>query len=162
VDVKSRESLWSGSALIVSGTWFIYQAAQLPDLSLVPNDPMNPGTLPTVIGLLAVVVGIIFIIRGGRAREPAVVGQGRESDDLIEETSGIRVLVAVAACIVYAGVLPKLGFFISTTVLLCLLMAISARQRHRPLLIATVALLVPIVTYLLFVTVLGVRIPAFP
>lgn len=83
---------------------------------LLPNaaigDPMAPKYFPMVTGLLATIFSFALIMRG--IKKGAVAKKGKEPD------KGHWILIGglIAACLVYALLLEKIGFLISTTLFL--------------------------------------------
>ena len=129
---------------LVLGLFVTYQAFQLPMRSL--DRGPGPGVLPVGLGILLVALSAWLLIR--RRREPITIGDRR------------RIGVMVAGVFVYAFVLERLGFVVSTGLLMIVLM-VSFNERHRPAL-AALGVLGAALSFLLFYSILKVQLPPDP
>ncbi len=164
-DMKDRDSVWPGLLIAAFGAWQTYEASTISSRSLVPNDPVSSATLPLVLGVLTLLTGAALLARRS-FRSRAATG----TDAVAEESSvvpfrrsdAIRVGAAVIMSIVYALLLPYIGYIIATPLLVAALISLATTGRLRPIPTALVAVIVPTACYLLFGLLLRADIPALP
>lgn len=162
---RPQESIWPGILFIGVGVLEVYGARSVPQNSLIANDPMSSATLPTVVGTLIILTGGALLFRAlHRARR----SRERRTEAALQPTSAVAILPwllvlgTLAACSLYGFVVIRLGFVISSSVLMVVLTALASHGRQRLGVTALLAVSVTLVCYLLFVQLLGVAIPAFP
>lgn len=163
--MKEHESIWPGLAIAAFGAWQTYAASTISSRSLVPNDPVSSATLPLVLGVLTFVTGAALLVRRSlryRADARKVPVEGLPEVTSVSRQDALRVVGAVAACVVYAVLLPKIGYAISTPLLVAILIGLATTDRIRPVTTTVVAVSVSTVCYLLFGLLLGADIDAFP
>lgn len=146
--IRNQKDFWAGVMFVVIGVLFLFwsQAYQFGTASR-----MGPGYFPTVLGGLQIALGILVAW-------PAL---GRSSPIVKVDSIGWRGLgIILGAVILYAVLLPRLGFVISLVVLI-VVSAMGTRE-FRPVetLISTVVL--GIVSYLVFVKGLELQFPVWP
>lgn len=183
--MRSRADLAPGVVLLAFGIWVIVESQQIKSTNLIGNDPLDPSTVPTALGILLTVLSVALIVRS-LVRHPAPVSTGGTggtgstgSTGSTEDTRGgeetepggagepvphgrmVQVAIAVVVCIGYALLLPRLGFVITTPLLVAALIAVAV-GRERPVVTTLIAVLLPAACYLLFIEVLGLNLPVWP
>ncbi|MCW2700966.1 MAG: hypothetical protein JWQ45_2501 [Blastococcus sp.] len=158
--MDQRKDLALAVAIAFSGMAVVVLALQLP-LGRV-RDPVGPRTLPALIGgliVLGAVVVALRILRRWRSVENTVEAEGTEDTEGFP-ASTLRAMSVWAALFVYVLLLRPLGFLILTPPLLAVLLWIMAVRRPVPL--VAISALTVVALYLLFVTLLHVRLPMGP
>ena len=147
-----------GVASIAIGAVYLFFAYQLRASAL--DDSMGPGGLPRVYGWLLVGLGAVLTIQALFARRLATAG---EAPDEKGEWDGQGRKIAFAAGLLAIGigyifVVETLGYLISVAVLLLVTaLYLGAGNKGRVL---AVAVLGAVFLWVMFVIVLGVRMPS--
>ena len=147
-----------GVASIAIGAVYLFFAYQLRASAL--DDSMGPGGLPRVYGWLLVGLGAALTIQALFARRLASAGEASEEKG---EWDGQGRKIAFAAGLLAIGigyifVVETLGYLISVAVLLLVTaLYLGAGNKGRVL---AVAVLGAIFLWVMFVIVLGVRMPS--
>lgn len=110
------------------------------------NDP-GPALFPLLLGIILILLSVISSFISNQEKIP------KSSGGLISR----RALYVVGILIGYRFCLPFFGFFISTFLMLIILLKFAGRQKW--FLTTTFSLLTTIVSFLLFVKWLGVPFP---
>lgn len=110
------------------------------------NDP-GPALFPLLLGISLILLSVISSLMANQEKTPQSSGR------LIS----LRVLYVVGILIGYRFCLPFFGFFLSTLLMLIILLKFAGRQKW--FLTITFSLLTTIVSFLLFVKWLGVPFP---
>ena len=89
---------------------YLIAAMALPDASI--GDPMAPKYFPLVVGGLALIFSIALLVRG--VKRGPVAAKGKAPD------KGHWILIGglIVCCLVYAAILERAGFLISTSLFL--------------------------------------------
>jgi len=126
----------------VGSLLYTVEAARIPNPPVLA-DPLGPRVFPLMLGLAALALSFIILLERTTGPEIAVTG------------STLRDLLMLAtAMTVYPMLLPRLGFLISTTLVLAAGFAYTGVRR--PWLPAA---LFAVGVYILFTRVLGMRLP---
>ncbi|MCD2185307.1 tripartite tricarboxylate transporter TctB family protein [Rhizobium sp. GN54] len=147
-----------GVASIAIGAVYLFFAYQLRTSAL--DDSMGPGGLPRVYGWLLIGLGAILTIQAIVSRRMAVAGA--TTDEKGEwDGQGRKLLFAaglLAIGVGYIFLVETLGYLISVAVLLLVTaLYLGAGNKGRVL---SVAVLGAIFLWVMFVIVLGVRMPS--
>ena len=131
-------------ALIVAGT-----------LNYPPLDAGHPGPalFPRILGTLMATLGVGLAVQGARARDATQAVEWRR---LHRNTGLVNALVVLGGVLAYLGLVEWLGFLITGTLLLFLLMW---RLRVPPLRALLVAVAFITIVHFLFAKVLRVPLP---
>ena len=127
------------------------------DLELtVENGVPGPGLFPALTSALLVVLGLLLVgsvfARTSRRRSgEAATESGLQRSELQ------RVAVVSAGFVISVVLLPVLGFLLTGVLLVSYL--ILGHERRRSIGAAAAVVLIPGLAYLIFVTLLGVRLP---
>lgn len=174
--MRSRADLAAGVVLLAFGIWVIVESQHITYTNLIPNDPLNPTTVPTALGVLLTVLSAALIVRSLRRRPapvstgdtmgPADPGDTADPGDAdgtgpVRRGRAAQVALAIAACVCYAVLLPRIGFVIATPLLVAALIAVAV-GRERPVVATLIAILLPACCYLLFIETLGLKLPVWP
>jgi len=116
----------------------------------------GPGLMPLLLGALLCIVAIYFLgsLLIGRISRKSTDADHNEKEES-NNVSVAKIVLVVGSLILYALILEKLGYIVSTLLLLCV-MYLAAGTSKRAAVISSV--LTVILTYLLF-TRLGVNFP---
>jgi putative tricarboxylic transport membrane protein len=138
--------------LILAGVYF-YATEQLPSLEI--GDPLGPKAFPRLLGIGLVITAIVLlveILRGRKATPSVTPPKGPSS-------RGAQLIVAavVVWTFLYFVVFEPLGYILSTTTYLLVLTGYFNRGKW----VANVltSALFSLVSYLMFVKLLGVNLP---
>lgn len=165
--MRTRGDLASGIVLLAFGVFVIVASQNISYTNLIGNDPLTPATVPTALGVLLAVLAVALIVRALlRGRVPATGQQagepsGESTPDGPAAGRLAGVAVAVVACLAYAFLLPRLGFVITTPLLVAALLVVAAGRSH-PVRTVAIAILLPAACYLLFIEVLDLDLPVWP
>jgi hypothetical protein len=158
--MDQRKDLALAVAFGLFGAAVLVIALQLP-LGRI-RDPIGPRTLPAVTGGLIVAFACVVafrIVRRWRSDGNIVPGEG--SSDLPGfPASTLRAMGVWAVLFCYVLLLDAVGFLLLTPVLVAVLL--WTMRVRRPLKLAVISILAVAAMYLLFVTLLGVRLPMGP
>jgi hypothetical protein len=142
-----------GLVVAALGAWLMYRSRTELDFR-GPNNEPGPGYLPVLLTLCLIGLGLALSVAwlfGPRARR----GEG-PTLSLQPRQIGRAVLVWLAL-VVCAALIEPLGFLIAGEVLVVLVIVVIERLRSIPAIITL--LLLPPAMYLLFATLLEVRLP---
>lgn len=165
MQVHNRRDLIAGMGVVVVGA--VYFAATFRIQAT--NDPVGPETLPRIVGMALIVLGLFiggtaFRQRSKKSVEPAVLAAASGADDdLPDEPEDPPVQLSklftyLALFTAYALLLIPLGFLVSTSLFLFTLTMIYNRSAWKRNIIYSVVFAV--VVYYLFKEGLGVFLPA--
>ncbi len=142
-----------GVIMVIVAVLVLVDAARLPTAS----DPLGPAAFPIIIGSLLGLVGLALAIRNHRyalvllrVRRGGVVRRGR----------GVRTALVLVALLVFAALLPLVGFFLAAALLYVAVALLLGAPRGWHLAITAVLLAGAIV--LLFDRIIGLLLPAGP
>lgn len=146
--------------VVVIGVVFLTSALMLPPGSI--RAPIGPSGIPAAVGILLVIGGVALALRRVISwhRTPATVPNEGSADLERYPSSFIRVVLIWAVCLVYAILLPWVGFVLLTPVLIAALLWILSFRRIRDVVI--IAISATVVMYVLFDILLAVRLPHGP
>jgi putative tricarboxylic transport membrane protein len=116
-----------------------------------PSDP-GPGFLPFGTGALLGILALVHLLKVS-----VVVSNGKNEEFLRQEVKWRSTLVVVLAVLVYALLLPFLGYLIATFILMIVLFSLNDRRKWS--LVIPASLLVIGITYLVFHVWLKVQFP---
>lgn len=150
----------SGAATTLVGVIMVVAAASvLVDASRLPSasDPLGPAAFPLGIGVLLGLIGLALAIANHRY---ALVWLRVRRGGVVRRGNGLRTALMLGALLVFAAVLPSLGFFVPAVLLyVCVAMLLEApRGWHLPI----TGILLAGVIVLLFDRVIGLTLPAGP
>jgi putative tricarboxylic transport membrane protein len=138
----SRADRIAGALLLLAGTGTALEATTFNVAFM--TDPVGPKALPFVVAATLVLAGGRMLVRP------------REVVDLPEPSAALRMAGAAAAFLVYAALLPWIGFYLSTTFVVAVL-ALLYQGPWRGGLAAGLVLSTAI--WLLFVRLLALPLP---
>lgn len=162
--MRSRADLAPGIVLLAFGIWVLVESRNISYTNLIGNDPLTPATVPTALGVLLSVLSIGLILRS-LVRRPVPVSTADTGDadgtEPVPRRRAAPVGIAIVVCVGYAVLLPRLGFVITTPLLVAALIAVAV-GRERPVVTTLIAILLPAGCYLLFIAALGLDLPVWP
>jgi hypothetical protein len=127
------------------------------DLQLtVENGVPGPGLFPALTSALLVVLGLL-LVGSVFARTPRPGSGAAVSESGWRRSELQRVGVVSVGFVIGVVLLPVLGFLLTGVLLVGYL--ILGHERRRSIGAAAAVVLIPGLTYLIFVTLLGVRLP---
>ena len=139
-----------GVLLVVAAIVTVVDALRLPD----SDDTVGPATAPIVVGVLLGVVGIGLVVQGRRA-----MGVWEYSEHTTRQ-QWLRLAAVLGTLVVYAAVVPYLGFVLSSTLLFTVsALLLGAPNRARAL---AYGWIVASVVFLVFDELIGITLPAGP
>ncbi len=135
---------WEGAVVASLSLLYIFEARDFRTGFIA--DPIGPRAFPVGIGLLALLTGLgLFFARRKEARDP------------IGAPARLRASALAAILFAYALLLDPLGFILSTTLAMVVLVVLF---RGRPLHGALFGLLIGVAVYFLFGYPLSLPLPA--
>lgn len=139
----------ASSAIYTIGAWM------LPDASI--GNPMAPKYFPLLIGGMGLVFSSLLVVQGVRKKTTGSsagnTGAGRD------EKYWLVILELIGCCLVYAFILEKLGFIISTSIFLGAMLFIVNGRKAWIINIVT-AVLYSVGTFFIFNTVFQMTLPS--
>jgi putative tricarboxylic transport membrane protein len=104
----------ASSAIYTIGAWL------LPDASI--GNPMAPKYFPLLIGIMGIVFSVLLTAQGIRKKTP-------DKKVKRDEKYWLIILALIGCCLVYAFILEKLGFIVSTSLFLgAMLFIVNGRK----------------------------------
>jgi putative tricarboxylic transport membrane protein len=142
--------LATGLLLIVVGLAVAGYAQTFPPM---PGQPIGPSMFPTVIGVGLALVGAVIGISGLKHRN----ARWFEADDWTRSPRAFgRVALVTGVLIAYTALVDRLGFLVTGTLLLSVLLAAFGTRRRS---IVPLAIGVTVLIHACFYTGLGVPLP---
>ena len=139
-----------GALLVVLGVVVLVQAATLRGGS----GPVDAATLPWVVGVLLLVVGVLMVRNGRRD-----LGVWEFSDHSTGQ-DWLRMGVLLLALVLYAAVVTLLGFVVSSTLLFGVTsVVLGSPARLRPF---AYGWCIAVLVFLVFDTAIGLSLPTGP
>lgn len=151
---KKYWDLASGVFLLVFSVVLFIGAQNVKTLSI---SSVGSGTFPSFISALLAIVSIAIIVGGAKkARGP----DEKPAKDA-EKTRLWAVLATFVIMALYALLMPKVGFIITTMVYLFAQMYIMAAKEHqKPLLFGVISIVTSVSVYYMFVKIFNLMLPA--
>lgn len=137
----------AGAALVLFAVGVLVESRALPLGSL--RNP-GPAYMPVVLALLLLVFGILLIAGGGRSPHLSATAWSEWR----------HAAAILGTCVFAALALERLGYRITTAVLLVFLLGLV--ERRRPVVTAVFALALTLGSFFLFATILKVPLPRGP
>jgi len=137
----------SGVALIALALGVIWESQKLP-LGTFHNP--GPGYVPTLLAIVLGGLGIVIVVGGGDSGSFRALGWGE----------GKHALAILGACAFAALALERIGYRLTTLVILLFLL--WAVEGKRPVTVVTLSLALSLGSYYLFHNLLRVQLPRSP
>jgi putative tricarboxylic transport membrane protein len=143
----------SGLVSLILGALYLLYTLLLPRIAI--SDPVGPYLFPKIIGIGAIICGIILIYMDLRKKYKAkmFLNEIFGNKDVV-----YRIIFTTLAGIIYGVILEPLGYLISTAIFMVLLMVII-NGINRIIENIGVSIVFSIVTYLIFGMFLKLSIP---
>jgi putative tricarboxylic transport membrane protein len=145
-----RGDVAAGAVVLALGAAVVAMAATFPAM---PAQNIGPALFPLLIGAGLAISGLVLVLgpRFGRAPDPVSFDEGLRRPRMAANAG-----LVIAGLVTYTLVVGTLGFFITSTALLAvLLLAFGTRPIHA----FPVALIVPVLVHYVFYSVLRVPLP---
>jgi putative tricarboxylic transport membrane protein len=139
---------------LVLAAVYLYATEQLPSLEI--GDPLGPKAFPRLLGAGLVLTAIVMLLEMARARKTASASAVAAPSDSTGRKATIVVAAVVVWTFLYFLVFETLGYVIATSVYLLVLT--SYFNRGRPVTNALTSVLFSLLSYLMFVKLLGVNL----
>jgi len=149
VKIKSQRDFFSGLMFLVVGLAFAWGAT---DYSMGSGARPGPGYFPMMLSVLMAIIGAIVIFTSLTIEV--------EGGDPVGDIAWRPLLVVVAAIVLFAVALPRLGLVITTPLLIIVVSFASTEFKWPGVLIASVVL--DVFSWLVFVKGLNLTIPLWP
>ncbi len=146
--IRDRKDFWSAVMFVVFGVLFM---AWSTDYQFGTTQRMGPGYFPTVLGGMLVLLGILVGL-------PAIKAGAPETH--VGKIGWRGLLVILGAVILYAILLPRLGFVVALAVLVIMSAMASTEFTWKAALASCVVL--GFFSYLVFVQGLELQFPVWP
>lgn len=151
---KKYWDLASGIFLFAFSIVLFLGAQKVKTLSV---SSVGSGTFPSFIAVLLAIVSVAIIVGGvKKAREP-----DEKTEKAAEKTRLWAVLATFAIMALYALLMPKVGFIITTMAYLFAQMYIMAAKEHqKPVLFGIISIVTSVSVYYMFVKIFNLMLPA--
>jgi hypothetical protein len=149
VKIKSQRDFFSGLMFLVVGLAFAWGAT---DYSMGSGARPGPGYFPMMLSVLMAIIGAVVIFTSLTIEV--------EGGDPIGDIAWRPLLVVVAAIVLFAVALPRLGLIATTPLLIIVVSFASTEFKWPGVLIASVVL--DVFSWLVFVKGLNLTIPLWP
>ena len=146
--VRNQRDFWSAAMFVIFGLLFIVWSM---DYQFGTAQRMGPGYVPTVLGALLIGLGVLVGLPTVKAGSVATQ---------VEKIGWRGLLVILGAVVLYAVLLPRLGFVAALVVLVILSAMASEEFAWRETLISVAVL--GVCSYLVFVRGLDLQFPVWP
>ena len=146
--IRNRKDFWSAVMFVVFGVLFIVWSTEY---QFGTTQRMGPGYFPTVLGIMLLGLGILVGL-------PSIKHDAEETH--VEAIGWRGLLVILGAVILYAVLLPRMGFVVSMASLVILSAMASKEFTWKASLLSTVFL--GLFSYLVFVKGLQLQFPVWP
>ena len=146
--VRNQRDFWSAAMFVIFGLLFIVWSM---DYQFGTAQRMGPGYFPTVLGALLIGLGVLVGLPTVKAGSVATQ---------VEKIGWRGLLVILGAVVLYAVLLPRLGFVAALVVLVILSAMASEEFAWRETLISVAVL--GVCSYLVFVRGLDLQFPVWP
>jgi putative tricarboxylic transport membrane protein len=130
---------------------YLYATAQIPTLEI--GDPLGPKAFPILLGIVLIVAVILLFFETLKKDSAPVAKAPRGSLQHLWLIGGVTVWTAL-----YFGVFDRVGYLVSTTIYLLVMTAVFNRGKWLANVLTSV--LWSVGSYVLFVKILGVALPA--
>jgi len=137
----------SGVALILLALGVIWEAQKLP-LGTLYNP--GPGYMPTLLAIILGALGLGIVVMDGESVGFRSLGWGE----------GRHALAILGACAFAALALERIGYRLTTLVVLVVILGVV--ERKRPLLVGILSLALSLGSYYVFHNLLRVQLPRGP
>jgi putative tricarboxylic transport membrane protein len=159
VNIKTK----SGIAVTVFGVIYTMLAYTMPKAAI--GNPMAPAIFPLVLGIGLTIMGAFYFIRENKAWKEQVKREGVKEVDpataAIQKKTNKLILLTCLSGIGYALFFESLGYIISTSFFIGIIMfAINGKKNWK--LNISVALIFSVVVYFLFSFLLSIPLPVMP
>ncbi len=155
-----------GIILLVSSTFYYFSAAEFPPPTKTEN--LGPAFFPTLLAATLAFLALLLILSSFLSRsssekeqnEAAVDGAERLEEDSFsaENISPTFLFGTICLSFLYVGLLPVLGYLISTPLFLIILIRLLGYEKWINTISASIGLSATL--YILFAVILGVNLPA--
>jgi len=149
VKIKSQRDFFSGLMFLVVGLAFAWGAT---DYSMGSGARPGPGYFPMMLSVLMAIIGAVVIFTSLTIEV--------EGGDPVGDIAWRPLLVVVAAIVLFAVALPRLGLIATTPLLIIVVSFASTEFKWPGVLIASVVL--DVFSWLVFVKGLNLTIPLWP
>lgn len=146
--IRQKKDFWSGVMFIALGVLFIVWSREY---QFGTAQRMGPGFFPTILGILMAVLGVLVALPSISQKSPVVE---------IDRVGWRGLIIVLAAVLLYALLLLRLGFVVSLIVLIVLSAVASEEFRWKETIISVVVL--GVASYLVFVKGLELQFPVWP
>ncbi|MEO7191550.1 MAG: tripartite tricarboxylate transporter TctB family protein [Vicinamibacterales bacterium] len=123
----------TGGVILVFGLAVALYARTFPPM---PGQNVGPGLLPTAIGVMLAALGAVILASGLSDKRTEIVASARWTRPM-----AIKVIAVIADLVFYISASNTLGFFITSFVFLCVLLAAFGANRRALVPVSAVATL---------------------
>jgi hypothetical protein len=148
VRIRNQKDFWSAVMFVIFGVLFIVWST---DYQFGNTQRMGPGYFPTILGILLVFLGILVAV-------PALKANAEETH--VGAIGWRGLIVILGSVVLYAILLPRLGFVVSMAALVIISAMASKEFTWKAALLSTVVL--GIFSYAVFVKGLALQFPVWP
>lgn len=146
--IRNQKDFWSAVMFVIFGVLFI---AWSTDYQFGSTQRMGPGYFPTILGILLVLLGILVAL-------PSLKADAEETH--VGKIGWRGLIVILGSVILYAVLLPRLGFVIAMASLVIISAMASKEFTWKAALLSVIVL--GAFSYLVFVKGLELQFPVWP
>jgi putative tricarboxylic transport membrane protein len=139
------------AAAILLAAVYLYATSQIPKLEI--GDPLGPKAFPILLGIVLIAAAILLFIETLKADRGTGEKAPRESMRHLWLIGGVTLWTAL-----YFGLFDRVGYLLATVLYLLPMMAVFNRGKWVANVLTSV--LWAVGSYVLFVKILGVSLPA--
>jgi hypothetical protein len=152
-----------GGICLVAGAIYYSVASEIPKSML--SDEIGPGGVPAVVGLAAMVVSVLIMLKAmvvwNQERLAAKLASPVTADEAAEAVGSHWLSVSLVLVLVsLIVILPILGYIISIFLLIMVSAALSGHAKNLKLLVFS--LVSSVTLYVIFQVIMSVKLPKGP
>ena len=152
VPISNKKDFASGLALLVVGLFLAFQSIRLP---LWGASGPEAGFYPLTIAVIMVSLSLFLVLKSGILTRPR--GEGKRVEQGMDRIHLHKVFAYLILVLLYGTLIEKVGFLITSALLLFLILKFVERQSWKTTLVVGVTSIV--ISYTLFVYFLQVPLP---
>lgn len=141
----------TGAVSVVLGSVYLISTGAIPVMDA--GDQVGPRAFPYLVGVVVVVCGLWLLVKEFRNRNRQPFSWGFVSDRAV----WVRIVLTMAAGIVYGLVLDWLGYIIATFLFMIFVCELINVGRHAQNLV--IAVIFPVFTFIAFALILKLSLP---
>ncbi len=161
--MRKYKDLITGLAVFFLSLFYLINIRSVRVFTGAGATAINARTIPLIEGSLLMLLSVIMLIRYGiNARRGGYVSESGKEDSLDGQPLRIRMAVPLTLCLllIYVLAIGRLGFVLTSIIYLFFqIIILSPNGKIRVPFAAVIAVIAPVIIYLVFVYLLNVPLP---